>query len=32
MNRHVIASDTDGKWLDRIASDDFGFSGDVVTN
>jgi DNA modification methylase len=32
MKRHVIASDIDGKWLDSIASEDFGFSGDVVSN
>jgi len=32
MKRHVIASDIDGKWLDRIASEDFGFSCDVVSN
>jgi DNA modification methylase len=32
MRRHVIASDIDGKWLDRIASEDFGFSGNVVSN
>ncbi len=32
MKRHVIAADVDGKWLDRIASEDFRFSGDILSN
>jgi hypothetical protein len=32
MRRHIIAADADGKWVDRIASEDFQFSGDVLSN
>jgi hypothetical protein len=30
MNRHVIAVDIDGKWLDRIAQEDFGYRFDLA--
>jgi len=30
MNRHVIAADIDGKWLDRIAQEDFGYRFDLA--
>jgi hypothetical protein len=32
MKRHVVVADVDGKWIDRIASEDFQFSGDVLSN